>query len=154
MGIASTTMMSTLNLHPWLWHIFNHEKRLLILSTLWCNWKWRNTQVIANTSWSVTYVSQLVRRQKLECHLYCSKTPQEQDGYWAPPGQGDVKLNVDGSCSNQKSMGGGGVLRGGRGDWQFGFSTCYGQGSPFLAEILAIRDGLMHAWRLGYRNIT
>nr|KYP65353.1 Putative ribonuclease H protein At1g65750 family [Cajanus cajan] len=51
-------------------------------------------------------------------------------------------------------MGGGGVLRGGRGDWQFGFSTCYGQGSPFLAEILVIRDGLMHAWRLGYRNIT
>ncbi|GAB2216255.1 hypothetical protein Droror1_Dr00024025 [Drosera rotundifolia] len=39
------------------------------------------------------------------------------------------------------------------GRWLSGFSTSLGEESAFNAEILAIQNGLLHAWELGYRDV-
>ncbi|KAL6527506.1 ubiquitin-specific protease ubp15 [Orobanche gracilis] len=77
-----------------------------------------------------------------------------QVGLWRLPDYGQVKFNVDGSCSfTQFFMGGGGVLRDHNGIWIAGFSSSYGFGSAIQAECLAMEDGLKLAWNLGFRNV-
>ena len=51
-------------------------------------------------------------------------------------------------------MGCAAVVRDAQGHWISGVAIRYGCGNPFLAEILAIEKGLLHAWSLGYRKIT
>jgi hypothetical protein len=36
---------------------------------------------------------------------------------WKPPINGSIKLNVDDSCSDDRRIGCGGVLRGNEGEW-------------------------------------
>lgn len=40
-----------------------------------------------------------------------------------------------------------GLLRDSKGEWQSGFSSIEGQGDPLLAELLAVKNGLNHAWQ-------
>lgn len=74
---------------------------------------------------------------------------------WQPPSNGKVKLNVDGIWHpTRNKMGGGGVLRDHVGRWISGFTSFRGQGAPFLAELLALDQGLQHTWNLGYRDVV
>ena len=57
-----------------------------------------------------------------------------------------VYLHVDGSWINRiNMMGFGGVLRNVKGDWISGLSGSFDYGNSFLAELLAIEQGLSHA---------
>ena len=57
---------------------------------------------------------------------------------------GWVKLNTDGlSLGNPGAVGGGGVIRDWSGIWIVGFSRKIGIAMSLLAELWAIRDGLM-----------
>ncbi|KAF1895774.1 hypothetical protein Lal_00037890 [Lupinus albus] len=51
-------------------------------------------------------------------------------------------------------MNGGGVLRDYEGKWLFGFSANFSVGSPILAELMGMDQGLRLAWNLGYKQIT
>lgn len=73
---------------------------------------------------------------------------------WRRPPAGVLKLNVDGSCNlTSNHLATGGLLRNSQGEWQSGFSTKEEDGDSLLAELLAIRNGLTHAWDKGARNI-
>lgn len=47
----------------------------------------------------------------------------------------------------------GGLLRSDKGEWLSGFSTKEGEGDPFLAELLAVKNGLAHAWEEGAKHV-
>lgn len=73
---------------------------------------------------------------------------------WSPPPEGAVKLNVDGSFNpNTGFMGTGGLIRSNDCLWMAGVSTHEGAGNALLAEILAIKNGLVFAWDKGFRKV-
>ena len=59
-----------------------------------------------------------------------------------------MKLNIDGAVfGNSIKAGGGGVLRDSNEDWVAGFMRKLGSMSSILAELWAIKDGLLLAWQ-------
>ena len=63
---------------------------------------------------------------------------------WEKLGLGWVKLNTDGSSlGNPGLAGGGGLIRDEEGAWVVGFARNIGISSSFIAELWALRDGLM-----------
>lgn len=63
---------------------------------------------------------------------------------WEKPNPGWVELNTDGSSTaSSGTSGGGGLIRDDRGNWVVGFSRKIGKVNSFLAEIWALRDGLI-----------
>lgn len=75
---------------------------------------------------------------------------------WQPPSPEFLKLNSDGSYREDAIvMGGGGVLRDSSGKWVNGFISQYLEAAScsFLAEALALRDGLRLAWDNSIRKL-
>lgn len=65
---------------------------------------------------------------------------------------GWFKLNVDGSfIESTNAIGFGGLIRSNTGEWVAGFSSY--DGDTFLAELMAIKHGLLLAWSLDIRNV-
>lgn len=63
---------------------------------------------------------------------------------WEKPCSGWFKLNTDGSSlGNPGLAGGGGLIRDENGDWVVGFARKIGIASSFMAELWALRDGLL-----------
>ena len=63
---------------------------------------------------------------------------------WEKPTEGWRKLNTDGfSLGNIGRAGGGGLIRDEEGNWILGFSRQIGVTSSFIAELWALRDGLI-----------
>ncbi|KAK9990593.1 hypothetical protein SO802_025578 [Lithocarpus litseifolius] len=63
---------------------------------------------------------------------------------WEKPNTGWVKLNTDGSADVASgTAGGGGLIRDDRGNWIMGFTRKIGKANCFLAEMWALRDGLL-----------
>ena len=73
---------------------------------------------------------------------------------WVPPSEGAVKLNVDGSSrGNPGRAGCGGLLRDENGSCIAGFVSHIGIAGSLLAELIAIRHGLLLAWQYGFRRV-
>lgn len=63
---------------------------------------------------------------------------------WENPCNGWIKINTDGSSLGNPGMaGGGGLIKDENGDWVVGFARKIGTASRFMAELLALRDGLL-----------
>nr|KYP35939.1 Putative ribonuclease H protein At1g65750 family [Cajanus cajan] len=116
-GIDTPMLMSFTHIVPWMQHILQHKDKLLIISTLWCLWRWRNNTVLAHETWPLQYVLHLVHQTSMELRLYCEKNPPLSTLTWSPPTVDVVKVNVDGSCIPPHSMGGGGFIRDTHGEW-------------------------------------
>lgn len=67
-----------------------------------------------------------------------------QTARWRPPSEETLKMDVDGSYLPEVDImgGGGGLLRDHAGSWVAGFMSKMCVVSPFLAETMALRDGL------------
>jgi len=50
-------------------------------------------------------------------------------------------------------MGGGSVIRGTQGEWLFGFANFGGPEDSLRVELWALKIGIPHTWRLGYRPV-
>ena len=74
---------------------------------------------------------------------------------WVKPPLGWSKLNTDASVSSNPHFagGGGGLLCNSNGDWIRGVSHSIGSTSILLAELWALRDGLIMARSLGIQKI-
>ncbi|KAK8593044.1 hypothetical protein V6N12_045133 [Hibiscus sabdariffa] len=84
------------------------------------------------------------------------RLPREMSSilHWEGPRCGWIKRNVDAGVNpSDGSAAVGGVFRDESGTWLSGFSLRIGRCSVLLAELWAIRDGLRHAWDLGFRYI-
>lgn len=44
-------------------------------------------------------------------------------------------------------------MRDSKSDWKSGFSSIEGPGDPLLAELIAVKNGLIHAWQEGARSV-
>ena len=73
---------------------------------------------------------------------------------WTAPIEPFIKLNMDGSSLDNPSMAGvGGLLRDSSELWISGFSLSIGITTNNMAELGAVRQGLMLAWELGFKFI-
>ncbi|KAL6499590.1 hypothetical protein OROGR_027500 [Orobanche gracilis] len=74
--------------------------------------------------------------------------------FWLPPLAGSVKLNVYGCFADwQDCMGGGGLIRDEHGKWPIGFMSFSKGGNPFIAGIMAFKEGLLLAWANNYKEV-
>ena len=74
---------------------------------------------------------------------------------WMKPPLGWFKLNTDGSSVQQRKVAaGGGVIRDGFGNWVVGFSIGFDFRSSVMAELSALRDGLIIAKSVGIKKIV
>ncbi|KAL4369220.1 hypothetical protein GQ457_05G009730 [Hibiscus cannabinus] len=84
--------------------------------------------------------------------LTCCREGLDQG--WSAPRQGWIKANADGaSALGSCKATAGGVLRDENGAWIFGFARKLGVCSSLIAEIWAVHNYLLHAWRLGFRMV-
>ena len=66
-----------------------------------------------------------------------------------------MKLNTDGAVfGNPIQVGGGGVIRDSNGEWVAGFVRKLGSMSSILAELWALKDGLLLARQLDILNVN
>ena len=73
---------------------------------------------------------------------------------WEKPPRGWVKINTDGSAmKNPNRAGGGGLLRDHEGNWLKGFARGIGYTNSALAELWALRDGLILAKEMGIQQL-
>ncbi|KAK9010379.1 hypothetical protein V6N11_036890 [Hibiscus sabdariffa] len=73
---------------------------------------------------------------------------------WWPPRPGWVKANCDAAVDPRNNSAAiGGVIRDSTGSWIFGFSRKLGRCSVITAELWAMHDMLLHAWRIGFREV-
>ncbi|WJX71286.1 hypothetical protein P8452_55294 [Trifolium repens] len=72
---------------------------------------------------------------------------------WSPPYEYQVALNVDGSSYGNPGWAGyGGLFRDHEGSWILGFSGPVSFADGLEVELLAIHNGLMLAWDIGYND--
>ena len=73
---------------------------------------------------------------------------------WLKLHEGWTKLNTDRSVMGNPAMaGGGGMIRGQEGEWIASFARPLGQTNSCMAELWALRDGLLLAKELGINNL-
>ena len=130
----------------------------------WWLWKWRNERTFNSTpSIPIDQRSFILARVKqVELAMTRVGTPQrvmpaqrvETLVRWIHPGVGWVKLNTDGAAKgNPGAAGGGGLIRGHRGELFEMFAMNCGQCSCTRAELLAVMRGLVVAWDGGHRKV-
>lgn len=74
---------------------------------------------------------------------------------WEKPQRGWVRLNTDGSAlGNLGRAGCGSIIRNEHGDWLGGFSRNIGVTTSFIAELWALRDGLILCHNLNFHAIV
>jgi ribonuclease HI len=74
---------------------------------------------------------------------------------WSPPYEYQVALNVDGSSYGNPGWAGyGGLFRDHEGSWILGFSDPVSFADGLEVELLAIHNGLMLAWDIGYNDVS
>ena len=73
---------------------------------------------------------------------------------WAVPNEPNIKLNTNGSSiGNPRMVSVGGLLRDSSGLWISGFSLNMDTATNNMAELEAVRQGLLLAWELGFKFI-
>lgn len=72
---------------------------------------------------------------------------------WATPKEPYVKLNTDGSAIGNTGMAGASLLQDSYGLWISRFSLNMGIATNNMAELGAVRQGLLLVWNLGFKFI-
>ncbi|KAK3198861.1 hypothetical protein Dsin_022276 [Dipteronia sinensis] len=131
---------------------------LLFAIVIWFIWKWR-CRLVFDPEFITPRLPHLIIIQFCLDWLGTISVANGKQGSfrlisWIPPLEGWVKLNVDGSCDNNLDViTSGGVLRDHLKNWLTGFVLNKGRGNVLEAELWGFFEGLMLAWRSGYRNV-
>lgn len=125
----------------------------------WFLWKWRNSSVhdefFTLPRDMVGEIYQFLfnyRAKWVGDHL---QPPQEEfiAVRWTPPKEGWCKINVDGCWLSPQEAGGGGVIRGDKGEWLGGISFKTQCSHPLEAEAAAVIESLDLGWQLGFKKV-
>lgn len=131
---------------------------ILFPFAIWLIWKHRNQVVFKNKGINPT-LAKVVTMQALEffhCVNYLRNNRHLviKQVRWERPGEGWLKLNMDGAASDSlKSAGAGDVVRDDRGNWVVGFSRKIGKSNSFEAEIWGLCDGLLLCNQMNFNAI-
>ena len=139
---------------PWFEKCLLSPNFPLFAATLWWCWKWRNSLIFTDEIWPVDVVLKHVYEDLRSWRLWmaASQQPVQTAAAASIP---CVLLAVDGSwVVGLGRMGCGGFIRDSSRGWISGFSISFGHGNSFLAEMLAIEEGLKLTWELGYRRVS
>ena len=122
--------------------------RLLFPFAVWLIWRIRN-QLVFNGKNPNLNLPLVINSQVVE-FMHCVPSLRQPTQSvirrvrWERPPSGWKKLNTDGSCiGNLRSSGCGGAVRDEHGEWIAGFSRYIGTSSSIVAEMWALRDGLV-----------
>ena len=98
---------------------------------------------------------------QVEEFAFCASRPKglncrlPQRIRWDKPQASCLKLNTDGASNDLLgSAGGGGLIRDDRGSWVVGFSRRLGKANSLVAELWALRDGLLLCLQLNTPEIV
>ncbi|CAL0314033.1 unnamed protein product [Lupinus luteus] len=157
-GALSWTHFNDPNLYSWIHILATGPNSMKFLAALWGNWKWRNNMALDDEKWTLEVAW---RRICHDHHDWCSSydwggnhSNHFLSKVWAPPLEGWVKVNTDGSYhDDRKMMGYGGLVRDHASGWIKGFLGCYNGGSAFISEARALMEGINLAWSLGFRKV-
>ena len=138
---SNASSWSTHNVKGVPWHI-------LFPFVIWLIWKQQNQVVFSNKRVNPNLVK-VISMQAME-YVLCATQPRRNNYMairqvrWEKPSLGWVKLNIDRSFdASLGSVGGGGLIRDDRGNWVMGFTRKIENANSFIAEIWALRDGLL-----------
>ncbi|KAK4718378.1 hypothetical protein R3W88_016716 [Solanum pinnatisectum] len=122
----------------------------LLPQCFWAIWLQRNTNLFNKKKDSTSLANTM--NQAIEYHLIIKtnsrpiRTQQTIHVKWEPTAVGRFKLNTDGAVKYTPSPGGlRGVIRNRNGDWKLGFMSKEPQVDPILAELRALKQGLIMA---------
>lgn len=142
---------------------------LIIFYAIWFIWKARNTMVFEDKHPNPTQIFIQIRhatRELLSIQLPTSQTKVTQNGTskqqsrntvkrWSPPNQNFIKLNTDASLNILSGAGYSGlVFRDHLGSMQTGGASPLYASSPFLAEALALREGVSLAAAMNFKHLV
>ena len=141
----------------------NEEWNRLFPIACWWLWKWRNERAFKpSPSIPVDQRSFILARVK---QVALAMTPSNIQNHssarrvetlvsWRHPAVGWVKLNTDGAAKgNPGAAGGGGLIRGHRGELFEVFTINCGSCTCTRAELLAVLRGLVVAWEGDHRKV-
>ena len=160
-GYGASPSFFSLPLLPWLQTFIGQKGHSLFIASIWWAWRWRNNMVFEPQPWPIYRV---IRHCFQYCHdleivgnkrflLPCSS--EVLITRWCPPPVGKVKVNVDGSVFlNLRQSGVGAVIRDSGGNWLVGCSGRVDAEDITFVELLAIREGLLLAWKFGFRRVV
>lgn len=131
--------------------------------TFWWPWKWRN-EMIFNNNPSIPMDQGefiMVRCREVrkamefkEGYLGGKRKREEVMIRWTYPREGWVKLNNDGATKgNPGPAGGGGLIRGHRGEFVVAYAMSCGRCMCTKAELNAVVRGLLVAWHEGFKKV-
>ncbi|CAL0324582.1 unnamed protein product [Lupinus luteus] len=157
-GALSWTHFNDPNLYSWIHILATGPNSMKFLAALWGNWKWRKNMALDDEKWTLEVAWRRI------CHDHddwCSSydwggnhSNHFLSKVWAPPLEGWVKVNTDGSYhDDRKMMGYGGLVRDHASGWIKGFLGCCNGGSAFISEAWALMEGINLAWSLGFRKV-
>ena len=120
----------------------------VFLFTIWLIWKDRNQLVFRNKNLNPNLEKDILDRASEYFYCACNQLSTKRlvlkSICWEKPREGWLTLNVDGAAAGASGMaGGGGLIRDGNGDWVIGFARKIGTTTSFMAELWALRDGLL-----------
>ncbi|KAL6545491.1 hypothetical protein OROGR_009365 [Orobanche gracilis] len=159
LGACAWHNFQTLDVQVWVRSHARGVHGLRFLACLWGAWKWRNHMVFEDHPWSIHEAWRRICQDHDEFLRFMSNIVSDvgdnlMGNVWVPPKPGFIKLNVDGSFRDwAKCIGGGGVLRDEKGNCLMGFKSMEVGGNSFLAEVLALKEGLLLAWSNGFLDV-
>ncbi|KAL0014093.1 hypothetical protein SO802_001162 [Lithocarpus litseifolius] len=120
----------------------------VFLFAIWLIWKGRNQCLFNNKNPNPNIAKEILDRAFEFTHCACTTLVKNRrilmSIRWEKPCSGWFKLNTDGSSlGNPGLAGGGGLIRDENGDWVVGFARKIGIANSFMAELWALRDGLL-----------
>ncbi|KAK4280376.1 hypothetical protein QN277_012007 [Acacia crassicarpa] len=136
----------------------------LFSTVCWLIWQRRNAIIFKNTcpsNDSIMHRARSIVETMSKASLMLKgvnlngRPEQPRSISWSPPCQGWVKLNVDGACSQDQVVTGGGVLRDEYGAFKAGFMfKAATPADSFAAEVWAVLFGMKMCWDLGERRVV
>ncbi|XVF38280.1 hypothetical protein REPUB_Repub20aG0087100 [Reevesia pubescens] len=134
--------------------------RCIFITAIWRIWSVRcqsTFQFLENFAFN-DLLHQNILQTASELYLNCcSKSSSVHKSSlvgWSPTTEGFVKLNTDGAAQGNPGISGaGGLIRSHSGDWLVGFRAHLGYCSNIVAELQAVRLGLLLAWHEGFRHV-
>ena len=170
LGLIEDHSLEETDLEKWILKNIHKDSRMgsewpkVFSVTCWWLWRWRNDRSFnRNPSIPVDQVSFIFSRvgeikAAMERNDFArNPTPRRRQEVlvrWQHPREGWVKLNTDGaSKGNPGPAGGGGLIRGPRGEIYEVFALNCGSCSCTKAELMAVLRGLQIAWEGNHKHV-